>query len=170
MFDHVEEPTWDLSAFHDQLETFALDHFIFDVTFDQQKCSLTFNTLGGSQQFKDTYEAGQEMMEKLVEGRTSAAITETSGIGWSRLRIEAKQDARLPTLNEEKGWSDWQCIWVAVGEFDKSRTGGRFNIGMTDKSAKEVQRVTRSLLEGRPWLARCSGRGGKRTVSRGCNH
>lgn len=153
----VEAPaSYDLSPFKKELGRLC------PIGFDEVECSLRFNTLGGSQQYTESYLAYRQKMETFVKGKVGLRLEETLKDRWSKLRIV--EGPSWETLHKERGWEGWRYIRVAVNPVAELGEIRRGHIMLKDKSMKEVSRVAKELHAGRPWGAR---RGGRRGMHRG---
>lgn len=156
-FNHVVDAE-QLSNARARLHGFALDHAIFRVHYEEGEddCRLTFDTLGGSQQFADTFAEGLEIARECVLSGEWLVLEEKYDITGTRtIRVRQKNLREIRTMGP---WQASTSIWVR-GD-DRKESGGDYStLYLADFSKPSISRLAAEITSGRPFMARRTGIG-----------
>lgn len=154
-FNHVVDAE-QLGNARARLHCFALDHAIFRVHYEEGEddCRLSFDTLGGSQQFVDTFAEGLEIARECVSSAEWLVLEEKDDIlGTRTIRVRQKNLREIRAMGP---WKASTCIWVR-GDDRKESGGGYSTLCLADFSRASVCRLAAEITAGRPFMARRTG-------------
>ncbi len=131
-----------------RLHSFAINHAAFRVRYEEGEdgCTLIFDTLGGSQQFTETFTGGIEVAQECLELGEGLVLEENDDTrGKRKLRVRQKN---LRELQAMKMWEGYTCIEVS-GDSRRESGAEYSSLWLPDHSEANVRRMADDIKAGR---------------------